>query len=196
MFKSLVLKSVIFKHFHTYWSNKEVTNLFTRVPFGHPRCQGNLEHGVALHDLPQTEKNGTDFPDTEDPRLCLHQRSLVFLKDHGKWRHFLCMLLLKYFYIYTGGIIHSQLWLASPWQGREIKMCWINLNSEVKKKVSLKVSLCIAHFVHLNTRFKMSNLHIWIHLWNNACIWQRWEQPKQVKSVAHIMQVKPYLFPI
>lgn len=134
MFKSLVLKSVIFKHFRTHWSYKQVTNLFTRVPFSHPRCQGNLEHGVALHDLPQTEKNGTDFPDTEDPRLCLHQRSLVFLKDHGKWRHFLCMLLLKYFYIYTGGIIHSQLWLASPWQGREIKMCWINLNSEVKKK--------------------------------------------------------------
>lgn len=133
---------VIFKNFPTHWSYKQVPNLFTRVPFGHPRCQGNLEHGVALHDLPQTEKNWPDFPDTEDPRLSLHQRSLVFLKDHGKRRYIFCMLLLKYFYRRN----NLQLWLASPWQECQIKCAELILTARWKKShYALSISFIWIH---------------------------------------------------
>lgn len=76
----------------------------------------------------------------------------------GSWEmETFLMLLLKYFYIYTGGIIHSQLWLASPWKRREIKLCWINLNSEVKKKKEITKSLTV-HCPFHSFEYKIQNV--------------------------------------
>lgn len=59
--------------------HKEVTDLLAVVPFGHARGQCDLEHGVALADLPQPVENGPDLPEAQNARLGLHQRLLVLL---------------------------------------------------------------------------------------------------------------------
>lgn len=59
--------------------NEEVANLLASVPLCDTGSQSNLEHAVALSDLPHTEENGSDLPPAQDARLSLQQWSLVLL---------------------------------------------------------------------------------------------------------------------
>lgn len=59
--------------------DKQVSDFLAAVPFSHTRRQRNLEHGVALRDLPDSVKYRPDLPRAQDAWISFHQWSVVFL---------------------------------------------------------------------------------------------------------------------
>lgn len=49
---------------HTDRGNKQISNFLAGVPFSNTWRQCNMKHGVALCDLPDPVKYGTDLPGT------------------------------------------------------------------------------------------------------------------------------------
>lgn len=68
----------------THGGDEDVPDGLELVPVCHTAGQGDLEHGVALQDLPHTVKHRLTLPLAQQPRLELLQRLLVVL--HGEQR--------------------------------------------------------------------------------------------------------------
>lgn len=79
--------NVLVEQQETYWSNKEISDFLSVIPFCYTGGQSNLKHGVTLQDLLQPIKNGLDLLQAQDPGLRLHQRLLIFLKYNSGGRY-------------------------------------------------------------------------------------------------------------